>query len=101
MAKRGNLFGYLFSFLFCFRCLRFMSEFSSCLFQGYGVLADPPTKLRTVAKKDTFLILDWNKPKRLADTITTFHVKFRRLGVGDDYSTVVKVSWKYVVDKWK
>ncbi|XP_058985320.1 Ig-like and fibronectin type-III domain-containing protein 2 [Musca domestica] len=73
-----------------FKCLRFMSEFSSCLFQGYGVLADPPTKLRTVAKKDTFLILDWNKPKRLADTITTFHVKFRRLGVGDDYSTVVK-----------
>ncbi|XP_059217362.1 Ig-like and fibronectin type-III domain-containing protein 2 isoform X2 [Stomoxys calcitrans] len=75
-----------------FKCLRFMSEYSSCLFQGYGVLADPPSKLRTIAKKDTFLILDWNKPKRLADTISTFHVKFRRLGVGDDYNTVEKKS---------
>ncbi|XP_034111306.1 Ig-like and fibronectin type-III domain-containing protein 2 isoform X1 [Drosophila albomicans] len=73
-----------------FKCLRFMSEYSSCLFQGYGVLADPPSKLRTVAKTDSFVILDWNKPKRLADTVTTFHVKFRRLGVGDDYLTVEK-----------
>ncbi|XP_061387112.1 Ig-like and fibronectin type-III domain-containing protein 2, partial [Musca vetustissima] len=81
-----------------FKCLHFMSEFSSCLFQGYGVLADPPTKLRTVAKKYTFLILDWNKPKRLADTITTFHVKFRRLGVGDDYSTVVKKNPPLILD---
>ncbi|XP_023302537.2 Ig-like and fibronectin type-III domain-containing protein 1 [Lucilia cuprina] len=77
-----------------FKCLRFMSEFSSCLFQGYGVLADPPSKLHTVAKTDSFVILDWNKPKRLADTISTFHVKFRRLGVGDDYLTVEKVNLK-------
>ncbi|KAH8405330.1 hypothetical protein KR222_005359 [Zaprionus bogoriensis] len=70
-----------------FKCLRFMSEYSGCLFQGYGVLADPPSKLRTVAKADNFVILDWNNPKRLADTVTTFHVKFRRLGVGDDYLT--------------
>lgn len=69
-----------------------MSEYSSCLFQGYGVLADPPSKLRTVAKADNFVILDWNNPKRLPDTVTTFHVKFRRLGVGDDYLTVEKAS---------
>lgn len=69
-----------------------MSEYSGCLFQGYGVLADPPSKLRTVAKADNFVILDWNNPKRLADTVTTFHVKFRRLGVGDDYLTVEKAS---------
>ncbi|XP_043647954.1 Ig-like and fibronectin type-III domain-containing protein 2 [Drosophila teissieri] len=73
-----------------FKCLRFMSEYNSCLFQGYGVLADPPSKLRTVAKTDSFVILDWNKPKRLADTVSTYHVKFRRLGVGDDYLTVEK-----------
>lgn len=75
-----------------YRCLRFMSEYSSCLFQGYGVLADPPSKLRTVAKTDNFVILDWNKPKRLADTVSTYHVKLRRLGVGDDYLTVEKVK---------
>lgn len=81
------------------RCLRFMSEYNSCLFQGYGVLADPPSKLRTVAKTDSFVILDWNKPKRLADTVSTYHVKFRRLGVGDDYLTVEKVllHWAF----WK
>ncbi|XP_067642607.1 Ig-like and fibronectin type-III domain-containing protein 1 isoform X2 [Eurosta solidaginis] len=73
-----------------FKCLRFMSEYSSCLFQGYGVLADPPSMIRTVAKADTFIIVDWDKPKRLADTVTTYHVKFRRLGEGDDYLTVVK-----------
>ncbi|BFF96530.1 Ig-like and fibronectin type-III domain-containing protein 2 [Drosophila madeirensis] len=73
-----------------FKCLRFMSEYSSCLFQGYGVLADSPSKLRTVAKTDNFVILDWNKPKRLADTVSTYHVKFRRLGVGDEYLTVEK-----------
>lgn len=72
------------------RCLRFMSEYSSCLYQGYGVLADPPSKLRTVAKTDNFVILDWNNPKRLGGTVETFHVKFRRLGVGDDYLTVEK-----------
>lgn len=80
------------SLTFWLRCLRFMSEYSGCLFQGYGVLADPPSKLRTVAKADNFVILDWNNPKRLADTVTTFHVKFRRLGVGDDYLTVEKAS---------
>ncbi|EDW70342.2 Ig-like and fibronectin type-III domain-containing protein 1 [Drosophila virilis] len=73
-----------------FKCLRFMSEYSSCLYQGYGVLADPPSKLRTVAKTDNFVILDWNNPKRLGGTVETFHVKFRRLGVGDDYLTVEK-----------
>ncbi|XP_017019547.1 Ig-like and fibronectin type-III domain-containing protein 2 [Drosophila kikkawai] len=73
-----------------FKCLRFMPEYNSCLFQGYGVLADPPSKLRTVAKTDSFVILDWNKPKRLADTVSTYHVKFRRLGVGDDYLSVEK-----------
>ncbi|XP_037879473.1 Ig-like and fibronectin type-III domain-containing protein 2 [Glossina fuscipes] len=73
-----------------FKCLRFMSEFSSCLFQGYGILADPPSKLRIIAKTDNFVILDWNKPKSLSDTISTYHIKFRRLGVGDDYLTVEK-----------
>lgn len=56
------------------------------------MLADPPSMIRTVAKADNFIILDWDKPKRLADTISTYHVKFRRLGEGDDYLTVVKVS---------
>lgn len=68
-----------------------MAEFSSCLFQGYGVLADPPSRLRIVAKTDSFVILDWNQPKKLASTVSTYHIKFRRLGVGDDYSTVEKV----------
>lgn len=74
-----------------------MSEFSSCLFQGYGVLADPPSKLRTIAKTDNFIILDWNKPKKLADTISTYHVKFRQLGVGDDYLTIEKVRLGFIL----
>lgn len=69
-----------------------MSEYSSCLFQGYGVLADAPSKLRTIAKTDSFIILDWNRPKKLYESIITYHIKFRRLGVGDDYSTVEKVN---------
>lgn len=54
------------------------------------MLADPPSKLRTVAKTDNFVILDWNNPKRLGESVNTYHVKFRRLGVGDDYLTVEK-----------
>lgn len=70
-----------------------MSEFSSCLFQGYGVLADPPSKIRLLTIADRFVILDWSKPKRLADTVITYHIKFRLLSIDYvDYKTVEKVS---------
>lgn len=69
-----------------------MSEYSSCLFQGYGVLAGPPTKLKSVVIAPTFIILDWNKPKKLSETVQNYHFRYRRLGVGDEYTTIEKVA---------
>ena len=75
-----------------FRCLQYMSDYSSCLLQGYGVLPSAPTKLKASLIASRFAILDWRPPKVLADTIITYHLNTRRLGSGDEYSVVEKVN---------
>lgn len=68
-----------------------MSDYSSCLLQGYGVLPSAPTKLKASLIASRFAVLDWRPPKVLADTILTYHLNTRRLGSGDEYSVVEKV----------
>lgn len=62
-----------------------MPEFSSCLFQGYGVLAGAPTRLHASLIDHHYAVLEWSAPKVLADTITEYHLFFRKLGYGDEY----------------
>lgn len=71
-----------------------MSDYSSCLLQGYGVLPSAPTKLKASLIASRFAILEWKPPKVLADTVKTYHVNVRKLGSGDEYTVLEKVNIK-------
>lgn len=70
-----------------------MSDYSSCLLQGYGVLPGPPMRLKTSLVSSQYAILEWRPPKILADTVKTYHLNIRKLGSGDEYSVVEKVRF--------
>lgn len=73
-----------------FKCLQYMSDYSSCLLQGYGVLPGPPMRLKAPLISSHFAILEWKPPKVLADTVKTYHLNVRKLGSGDEYNVVDK-----------
>ncbi|XP_055693632.1 Ig-like and fibronectin type-III domain-containing protein 1 [Lutzomyia longipalpis] len=73
-----------------FKCLQYMSEYSSCLLQGYGVLAGPPSRLKAPLVSAHFAVLEWNAPKVLPDTVTSYHLHLRKLGSGDEYTVIEK-----------
>ncbi|GAB0093957.1 Fibronectin type-III domain-containing protein [Sergentomyia squamirostris] len=73
-----------------FKCLQYMSEYSSCLLQGYGVLAGPPSRLKAPLVSARFAVLEWNAPKVLPDTVTSYHLHLRKLGSGDEYMVMEK-----------
>lgn len=72
------------------RCLQYMSEYSSCLLQGYGVLPGAPSRVKAPMIASRFAIIEWNAPKILPDTVTTYQVFVRRLAVGDEYVVIEK-----------
>lgn len=82
----------LFSSHYMHRCLQYMSDYSSCLLQGYGVLPSAPTKLKASLIASRFAVLDWKPPKVLSDTVQTYHLNTRRLGSGDEYTVMDKVN---------
>uniref|UniRef100_A0A6B2EFR4 Putative receptor mediating netrin-dependent axon guidance n=1 Tax=Phlebotomus kandelakii TaxID=1109342 RepID=A0A6B2EFR4_9DIPT len=73
-----------------FKCLQYMSEYSSCLLQGYGVLAGPPSRLKAPLVSAHFAVLEWNAPKVLPDTVISYHLHLRKLGSGDEYTVMDK-----------
>lgn len=76
----------------CDRCLQYMSDYSSCLLQGYGVLPSAPTKLKASLISSNYAILEWKQPKVLSDTVRTYHLNLRKLGSGDEYTVTEKVQ---------
>lgn len=70
-----------------------MSDYNSCLMQGYGVLPGPPSRLKPAVVSSHYTILDWKAPKILPDTVTTYHVNWRKLGSGEDYGVLEKVRF--------
>lgn len=67
-----------------------MSDYSSCLLQGYGVLAGPPSRVKASMVAAHFAIIEWQAPNILADTVTEYHVFFRQLGTGGVYTVQEK-----------
>lgn len=67
-----------------------MSDYSSCLLQGYGVLAGPPSRVKAPMISSHFAIVEWNQPKILPDTVTSYHIFLRKLGSGDAYTVIEK-----------
>lgn len=67
-----------------------MPDFSSCLFQGYGVLAGPPARLHATLIDHHYAILEWMAPKVLPESVTEYHLFIRKLGYGDEYMMKVE-----------
>lgn len=68
-----------------------MSDYSSCLLQGYGVLAGPPSRLRAPHVASTFAVIRWNPPRVLGDTVLMYHVHYRELNGFDEFGIIEKV----------
>ncbi|XP_062560024.1 Ig-like and fibronectin type-III domain-containing protein 1 [Armigeres subalbatus] len=81
-----------------FKCLQYMSDYSSCLLQGYGVLSGPPSKLKAPLIAPHFVVLEWKPPKILPDTVTSYHLHYRRLGSGEEYAVVEKDQAPVIVE---
>lgn len=67
------------------RCLQYMSDYSSCLLQGYGVLPGAPSRVKAPLISDRFAIIEWNPPKILPETVTSYNVHMRKLNSDDEY----------------
>ncbi|XP_039449778.1 Ig-like and fibronectin type-III domain-containing protein 1 isoform X2 [Culex pipiens pallens] len=81
-----------------FKCLQYMSDYSSCLLQGYGVLSGPPSKLKAVLVDPHYVVLEWNPPKILPDTVVSYHLHYRRLGSGEEYSVIEREQSPVIVE---
>ena len=47
-----------------------MGSYASCLMQGYGVVPTAPVDPRVALTDSGFVVLRWNPPATLADTVT-------------------------------
>lgn len=66
-----------------------MSEYGSCLLQGYGVLAGAPTRVKAPLVSSRFAIVEWTPPKLLPETVTSYNVHYRRMDT-DEYMVIEK-----------
>lgn len=83
-----------------FKCLKYMSDFSSCLFQSYGVLPSEPTKLKVTNINPDFGIVHWDPPKKLGDTVLYYNLHYRLLATYDnDYKLIAKVHPPYILER--
>lgn len=80
-----------------FKCVKFMSTYSNCLMQGYGVLPSAPTKLRVTNVETSFAILHWESPKSLGDTVKHYNVHYRLL-LDQEYKVTPRVSPPFILE---
>lgn len=81
-----------------FRCIQYMSELSSCLLQGYGVLPGPPAAFRVSDINPTFAILRWEMPKVLGKTVESYNVRYRPTDSEDpSYKTINTKTIPYIL----
>ncbi|XP_045488804.1 Ig-like and fibronectin type-III domain-containing protein 2 isoform X1 [Pieris rapae] len=81
-----------------FKCLRFMSGYTNCLLQGYGVLPGPPTKLHLTNIDTDYAVVHWSAPAALADTVQFYNLHFKALQLEDDYRTIDAVQSPYILE---
>lgn len=67
-----------------------MSEYSSCLLMGYGVLPGAPVGVKAPMIASRFAIIEWSAPKVLPDTVTAYQVYMRRIGVSETFAEIEK-----------
>ncbi|XP_077284865.1 Ig-like and fibronectin type-III domain-containing protein 2 isoform X2 [Arctopsyche grandis] len=82
-----------------FKCIRYMSEYSNCLLQGYGVIPGPPTRVHVTNIATDYAIVHWASPRILGDTVQHYNVHYRRFTTDDnDYAFVEKVYSPYILE---
>uniref|UniRef100_T1JD05 Uncharacterized protein n=1 Tax=Strigamia maritima TaxID=126957 RepID=T1JD05_STRMM len=80
-----------------FRCLTFMSSYTNCLMQGYGVLASAPTKPFLRAMGPSWAVFEWSPPVNLSYTVTSYN--FHSKSITDDqrvYHTITKAKTPFI-----
>lgn len=76
-----------------------MDDYTSCLFQGYGIVPSAPKRLRVSNVDVNFAIFHWEPPKDLADTVTHYNVFYRL--ADDEYDSVVNVHSPFILEHLK
>lgn len=84
----------------CFRCLRYMGEYTNCLLQGYGVLPSAPTKVHLTNIETDFAVLHWSAPNTLGDTVQSYNIHIREASeeTENEYKLITKVHSPYVLE---
>ncbi|KAG8287269.1 hypothetical protein J6590_042606 [Homalodisca vitripennis] len=90
----GNITQLDFSY---FKCVKYMSTYSNCLMQGYGVLPSQPTKLRVSNIETSYAILHWEKPRTLGETVSHYELHHRLLQ-DQEYTITDKVFSPYILE---
>lgn len=75
-----------------------MSEYSSCLLQGYGVLAGPPLRFKAPLIAQHFAIVEWSPPKILPETVLNYNIHLRRLDRGEEYEVFEKDHSPFIIE---
>lgn len=81
-----------------FKCLRYMTAYTNCLFQGYGVLPGPPSRLHLTNIDTDYAVVHWAPPAALADTVQYYNLHFKSLQSDDDYRTLDKIQSPYILE---
>lgn len=81
-----------------FRCLQYMSEYGSCLMEGYGVLPDAPSRIKIPFFDKHFAVIEWQKPKRQLQSVTGYHIHLRKSGSGDKYKVYEKENPPFIAE---
>ncbi|KAJ9596370.1 hypothetical protein L9F63_012605, partial [Diploptera punctata] len=82
-----------------FKCLKYMSDYTNCLLQGYGVLPSAPTKLHVSNIEVEFAIIHWDAPKTLGDTVLYYNVHYRMMATyNNEYRTISKVHSPFILE---
>nr|CAD7440282.1 unnamed protein product [Timema bartmani] len=92
----GNITQIDFSY---FKCLKYMNDYTNCLLQGYGVLPSAPTQLHISNIDVNFVILHWEAPLTLGDTVKHYNLHYRQMGLEDmSYKSISMVHSPYILE---
>lgn len=92
----GNITQLDFSY---FKCLKYMSDYTNCLLQGYGVLPSAPTRVHVSHIDVEFAIISWDSPNTLADTVQYYNIRYRKMATYDnEYHIISKVHSPFIFE---
>lgn len=80
-----------------FRCLRYMSSYTNCLLQGYGVLPGAPSRLHLTNIDTDYAVVHWSPPATLPDTVQHYILHYTALEP-TEYRAIEKVHSPFILE---